>query len=332
MVFLEKLFLFMSIIFPAFFIATSIIKWKNIRRKPKLLVRISVAVVLTFLLNYTIYTLIKNHNENENRPIEVKKINNENNNYVINDGDDITTTTKSDDVTTGKTTTTSSTTTKSTTTKETTTTKVSTTKVIKLKTSKDFDIVIKDGVTYVGGYLIVNKTYSLPESYIPKNTYKKVTSSTTICSSCLVKDAYDAFEKMRVDAKKKNITLWIQSGYRSYSYQNGLYNMYVKKDGVSKADTYSARPGYSEHQSGYALDLNNVNDSFATTKEGKWVNENAYKYGYILRYPKGKESITGYKYESWHLRYVGESLASKLYNNGDWITLEEYFGIDSKYN
>ena len=136
---------------------------------------------------------------------------------------------------------------------------------------------------------------------------------------------------MRSDAAALGLNLWVQSGYRSYERQEYLYNNYVARDGKTAADTYSARPGHSEHQSGYAFDLNTITDAFANTKEGKWVDDNAYKYGFVIRYPKGKEGATGYKYESWHLRYVGKDLAEKLYNNGDWISMEEYFGIDSQY-
>ena len=137
---------------------------------------------------------------------------------------------------------------------------------------------------------------------------------------------------MKSDALALGLNLWIQSGYRSYTLQQKLYNNYVSRDGVEAADRYSARPGHSEHQTGFAFDLNTITDSFQYTDEGKWVNENAYKYGFILRYPKGKEFITGYKYESWHLRYVGKDLATILYNNGNWITLEEYYNLTSTYS
>ena len=185
----------------------------------------------------------------------------------------------------------------------------------KEKTSKGYTIVEKEGVTYIEGVLIVNKTYSLPEDY----------------GSGLTKDVTSNFAVMQADAKALGLNLWNQSGYRSYSTQKVIYNNYVAQDGQAVADTYSARPGHSEHQTGLAFDLNTIDDSFAKTDEGIWVSNNCYKYGFILRYPKGKESITGYMYESWHLRYVGVDLATKLYNDGDWITLEEYFGITSEY-
>ncbi len=182
-------------------------------------------------------------------------------------------------------------------------------------TSKGFSAKVVDGVTYVDGYLIANKTYSLPKNY----------------GNGLTWETQDAFNKMKVDASSLGLGLWISSGYRSYWDQNIIYNNYVARDGQANADTYSARPGHSEHQSGLAFDLNSIDDSFTYTPEGKWVHDNCYRYGLILRYPLGKEGITGYMHESWHMRYVGKELASKLYNNGDWITMEEYFGIDSKY-
>lgn len=182
-------------------------------------------------------------------------------------------------------------------------------------TSNGYLAKVVDGVTYIDGTLIVNKTYSLPKDY----------------GDGLEDNTNSAFSKMKSDASKNGLTLYIASGYRSYSVQDTLYNNYVARDGKKNADTYSARAGYSEHQSGLAFDLNSIDSSFENTKEGQWVNNNCYKYGLIIRYPKGKENITGYMYEPWHLRYVGVDLATKLYNNGNWITLEEYYGIDSKY-
>ena len=182
-------------------------------------------------------------------------------------------------------------------------------------TSKGFKGVTKNGVTYIEGYLVFNKTYTLPSSY-----GNGLTNATT-----------EAFNKMQAAAKVDGLNIYISSGFRSYSYQKTLYNNYVNRDGVTAADTYSARAGHSEHQSGLAFDVNTINDSFANTEEGKWLNDNCYKYGFILRYPKGKSDETGYQYEPWHFRYVGVELAEKLYNNGNWITVEDYFGITSKY-
>ena len=182
-------------------------------------------------------------------------------------------------------------------------------------TSKGFKGVTKNGITYIDGYLIVNKTYTLPSSYV-----NGLTNATT-----------EAFNKMQAAAKVDGLNIYISSGFRSYSYQKTLYNNYVNRDGVVAADTYSARAGHSEHQTGLAFDVNTINDSFANTEEGKWLNDNCYKYGFILRYPNGKSDETGYQYEPWHFRYVGVELAEKLYNNGNWITVEDYFGITSRY-
>lgn len=184
------------------------------------------------------------------------------------------------------------------------------------KSSKGYPIIYKNGAYYVNGILIANKTYALSSSYAPGS---------------LTKETNAAFEKMKAEAAKEGINLKIISGYRTYSHQNTLYNNYVKRDGKSAADRYSARPGHSEHQTGLAFDVNSLEQSFGSTKAGIWLNENCYKYGFILRYPKGKESITGYMYEPWHFRYIGED-AKNLYNNGSWLTLEEYLGIDSKYS
>ncbi len=184
-----------------------------------------------------------------------------------------------------------------------------------------------DGVTYVDGILIVNKTYDLPKTYRTENS-----ENYEFCTTCLTKETINAFNEMKADAQSIGLNLYISSGFRSYSYQENLYNNYVAQDGQLAADTYSARPGHSEHQTGLAFDLNTIDDSFAYTEEGKWVKDNCQKYGLILRYPKGKEAQTGYQYESWHLRYVGKELAQELYNNGNWITLEEHFNLTSEYN
>lgn len=183
-------------------------------------------------------------------------------------------------------------------------------------TNKGFTGQVKNGITYIDGILITNKTYRLPSNY----------------GSGLTKETQQAFNDMKTEATSLGLNLYLSSGYRSYYTQEKIYNNYVAIDGKQKADTYSARAGHSEHQTGLAFDLNTIDDSFTNTNEGIWVKDNCYRFGLILRYPKGKENITGYMHESWHLRYVGIELATKLYNNGNWITLEEYFGIDSKYN
>lgn len=187
---------------------------------------------------------------------------------------------------------------------------------ITLKTSKGYIVKRKNGVYYIDGVLITNKTYSLPSTYAPGG---------------LLRDFTINYNQMKSDALKQGINLKVISGYRSYNTQKTLYNNYVKRDGKTEADRYSARAGHSEHQTGLAADINSLNQNFINTKEGKWLNENCYKYGFIIRYPNGKDNITGYMYEPWHIRYVGNDISAKLYNGGNWITLEEYFGITSKY-
>ena len=173
--------------------------------------------------------------------------------------------------------------------------------------------VAQPDITYISGIMIVNKTYALPSTYNPG----------------IDPTAWAALNEMISAAAKDSILLSVVSGFRSYDTQNWLYNNYVKQDGKEKADTYSARPGHSEHQTGLAFDLNMDNDSFAATKEGKWVAENCWKYGFIIRYPKGKEEQTGYKYEPWHVRYIGKDLSKSVFESG--LCLEEYFGITSVY-
>ncbi len=182
-------------------------------------------------------------------------------------------------------------------------------------TSKGFKGYTKNGITYIDGYMIANKTYSLPSTYNPG----------------LSSNVQNQANLMFAAAKNEGLNIYISSGFRSYSVQASLYQSYVNRDGKEAADTYSARPGHSEHQTGLAFDVNQVSSAFNNTPEAIWLANNCYKFGFILRYPNGKTNETGYMYESWHFRYVGENLASKLYNDGNWITLESYFGITSNY-
>ena len=179
---------------------------------------------------------------------------------------------------------------------------------------------------YADGVLIVNKSYPVPSDYVPENLVLVPGSS----EEYLLPEVCDAFREMSSAAWNEGLTLWVQSGYRSYQLQTRLYNNYVSQSGKEAADTFSARPGHSEHHTGLAFDLNTITDSCADTEEGKWVAANCYKYGFIIRYPKDKESITGYKYEPWHLRYLGKELAEKVYNSG--LCLEEYYGLTSEYS
>ena len=160
--------------------------------------------------------------------------------------------------------------------------------------------------TYIKGILIVNKKYSLPANYNPG----------------VDQTASTALKQIQQAASTAGHNIPLISGFRSYSRQQTLYNNYVARDGQALADTYSARPGHSEHQTGLAFDVGKLDDNYGSTPAGIWLKENCHKYGFIIRYPKGKESITGYQYEPWHIRYVGVEHATKIMNQN--ITLEEY--------
>ncbi len=188
---------------------------------------------------------------------------------------------------------------------------------------------VENGLTYTqeGNILIANKSHALPSTYVPVSTN----------NSCgLTDDTYNAFVQLQQAAASKGLNLENKSNYRSYATQESIYNQYVYDYGETTADTFSARPGHSEHQTGMAIDLNSIDDSFAYTAESEWLKEHCYEYGFIIRYPEGKQSITGYKYEPWHIRYVGVEMAQKIRAKGEEIgdpniTLEEYFGFDSMY-
>ena len=220
----------------------------------------------------------------------------------------LTTTTVS---TTSTTTTTTTTTTSSATSTTTTATTASTTSAPAETTHL---IQSHNGATYVDGILIVNKSYSIDRNY-PAD---KLTENT---------EKY--FRLLTEDAAKLGLKIVCSSGFRSYDYQEQLYNNYVTTDGILTADTYSARPGHSEHQTGLAIDVNSISDDFIGTAECEWLAKNAHKYGFIIRYPKGKEAYTGFRYEPWHIRFLGVETATKVYESG--LCLEEYLGIDSYY-
>ncbi|MDN7244604.1 D-alanyl-D-alanine carboxypeptidase family protein [Planococcus shenhongbingii] len=171
--------------------------------------------------------------------------------------------------------------------------------------------------TYIDGILIVNKENALPSNYNPG----------------VIPEAEQAVVDMTADAKKQGVEIRTVSAFRSFSYQTGLYDNYVTQYGYAKADTISAKAGHSEHQAGLAFDFagssnRGLSTSFAETEEGKWLAANAHKYGFILRYPKGKEHITGYQFEPWHFRYLGTEQAGKVKNSGK--TLEEFLNINLK--
>ena len=175
------------------------------------------------------------------------------------------------------------------------------------------DLKQENGITYVDGILIVNKTFPLPKDYAPGPS----------------QEAEDAFYAMAGAAWADGIGLWQNSGYRGYAEQDALFCEYADMNGLAEADTYSARPGHSEHQTGLAYDVNTANYGFVGTAEAYWIEQHCAEFGFIVRYPQGKEKITGYDYEPWHIRYVGVELAQKLQATGQ--CLEEYLNITSKY-
>lgn len=182
-------------------------------------------------------------------------------------------------------------------------------------------------------YILVNKYLYLGSDYIPDNL-ESISTNYSRSGMKLVSSAKEAFETLAENALMDNIKVIAMSSYRSYEYQVDLYNRYVKSDGVEAADTYSARAGYSEHQTGLCVDVyDGVFDytNFEKSDAFEWMQENAYQYGFILRYPKGKEDITGYQYESWHYRYVGKEIATYIHQHN--ITFDEYYvqQIEPKY-
>ena len=171
---------------------------------------------------------------------------------------------------------------------------------------------------------LINKNYQLKSNFVP-NDLESISLKYSNSDKYLRHEAKINFEKLSEDASLLGYRIIAVSAYRDYNYQNELFNYYVEEKGLEYALECSAKPGHSEHQSGLAVDVEGSNkdyDNFIDTKEYIWMKDNAHKYGFILRYPKGKEHITGFKYEPWHYRYVGVNVATYLYQNN--LTLEEY--------
>ena len=169
--------------------------------------------------------------------------------------------------------------------------------------------------------VLVNKNNKLDKNYVP-NDLEEINVKYSNEGKFLRKDA---FETLSSDASKLGYKVIAVSAYRNYEYQDKLFNYYTEKYGIEYALSCSAKPGHSEHQTGLAVDVmgsNNSYDDFEFSDEFEWMRDNAYKYGFILRYPKGKENITGFKYEPWHYRYVGKEVAKIIYEKN--IVLEEY--------
>lgn len=186
--------------------------------------------------------------------------------------------------------------------------------------------------------VLVNKQFSLPDGYTPDDLVRPNVlfsfGDQDIEKSYMRKEAAEALELMFEEGNKVGIELFAVSGYRSYDRQVAVYNAEVAKFGEEKAIEAVAFPGSSEHQTGLAMDLSSksanfeLSEQFGETTEGKWIAENAHNFGFVLRYPKGKEDITGYKYEPWHFRYVGKEAAKNIFEKQ--LTLEEYFNLVQK--
>lgn len=174
--------------------------------------------------------------------------------------------------------------------------------------------------------MLTNKYNYLDDAYDSTNMVTVSNRYSYGENQMLTSDTFDAFKRMFDDAKKENLTLIVNSSYRSYAEQDEIYEKYKKNKGEEYADSIAARPGFSEHQTGYAIDLityGATSSTFEETDEFRWLQNNAYKYGFILRYPKDKEYLTGYSYESWHYRYVGLSAAKIIHDEN--ITFDEYY-------
>ena len=184
--------------------------------------------------------------------------------------------------------------------------------------------------------VLVNKTNTFNSDFVPSNLVKANVSfaaGTPKEEMMMRKEAADALKNMFTAASKSGIKLLGVSGYRSYESQREIYNQKLNSNGRAYVDNYVANPGQSEHQTGLAMDVgreipkNSKFVDFGETKEGIWLKNNAHNYGFILRYPRGKENITGYNYEPWHIRYVGEKAAKEMKSKG--LVLEEY--LESTY-
>ena len=182
--------------------------------------------------------------------------------------------------------------------------------------------------------LLVNKTHSLPDGYIPSELASPKVSAVNSAKTKMTPEAAAALEALFAKAKQDNIKLTAISGYRSYERQKAIFTSNTNKYGsAAAANQFSARPGQSEHQTGLAMDVSSpsvnftLSQAFGDTREGQWLKENAPHYGFIIRYPRNKEAITGYQYEPWHIRYVGKSAALEIAARN--ITLEEYLAASS---
>ncbi len=175
--------------------------------------------------------------------------------------------------------------------------------------------------------LLCNKFYKLPDNYEPEDLVNWNSKYYYGDVQVTKQEVYDAFIDMWNAANNEGIYLIVNSSYRDYASQEELYNTYKDSYGTTAADAVASRPGYSEHQTGLSVDIfSKDNTSTKTFKESNaynWLVNNSYKYGFILRYPEGKENLTGYEFEAWHYRYVGKKIAKDVHDKN--LTYEEYY-------
>ena len=172
--------------------------------------------------------------------------------------------------------------------------------------------VVTNGVTRVGGGVIANKAIKLPPEFGSHLSLNEAEP-----------EVFAALQEMSEAAGHWYV---IRSGFRSYWDQQVAYQSNVELFGVERADMLSSRAGHSEHQTGLTMDLDSFDQNYGTTPDGKWLADNCWRFGFIIRYPQGKEHITGYEYEPWHVRYLGKSTANLVYHSG--LTLEEFLNVE----
>jgi D-alanyl-D-alanine carboxypeptidase len=181
-----------------------------------------------------------------------------------------------------------------------------------------------------GLLILVNKQNPIDEAYKPDDLtkIKYFVSDRSETTRYMREEAAESFHLLVEKAAEEGLELKMTTAYRSYNFQKVLFDSYVEREGEAAANTYSARPGQSEHQTGLSADVSSpsvdyqLSNDYGKTEEGRWLAENAHRFGFIIRFPKGKEEITGYQYEPWHIRYVGLVAAKEIYERD--LTLEEF--------
>ena len=201
---------------------------------------------------------------------------------------------------------------------------------ISLPSADKIQVPVEDYEDPASIWALVNKERAIPTDYVPPELITlglSTRSNSTADEKRVRKTIEDPLTKMFEAASKEGHSLMVGSAYRSATTQDSLFNTYVARVGYEQANKYSAHPGHSEHQTGLAVDISTVSqqcylaECFIGMADGMWLADNAYKFGFHLRYPKGKEAITGYNFEPWHYRYVGVDLATALYKSG--LTLDQ---------